>query len=276
MYKNLAQNMRLILITIGILSSSAAFSQQLAESEIFFKPADESNVSIFLVLKKLPDQYFLFTIPEIFTGKNLGKGLFNGDLKPWSINGNYGTRSVKNSKYSYTVELKLNEIENEYWLAWTIKFKNKSKASLHDLAAFNCLTMDRAPHFKDTTMSRTWAKDQFDKPILLKNIQKTSGGGRRTMQFYPVIGGIDLAESPWINGWDVNATTRLSGNSVWLESVDGNWKIETIVDGQPAFFFNNWEADHGCIHSSPLLAKELKPGEMATASGRFRFFKLKN
>ena len=275
MYKELQQNMMLILITICIFSSISGFSQKVVEPQISFKPADESNISIFIVLKELPNQYFLFTVPEIFTGKNLGKGLFNGDLKPWSINGNYGTRSVKNSKYSYTVELRLNEKENEYWLAWTIKFKNKSNLSLFDLAAFNCLTMDRALLFKDTTMSRTWAKDQFDKPILLKNIQKTSGNGRRTMQFYPVIGGIDLAESPWINGWKVNATTMLSGNSVWLESIDGNWKIETIVDGQPAFFFNNWEADHGCIHSSPLLAKELKQGETATASGKFRFFKRK-
>ena len=268
--------MRTTLITICIFICSSVFSQQIIEPEISFKPADESHISIFIVLKELPDQYFLFTMPEIFTGKNLGKGLFNGDLIPWDIDGNYGTRSVRNSKYSYTVDLVLNQKENEYWLGWTIKFKNKSKVSLYDLAAFNCLTMDRALLFKDTSMSRTWAKNQFAVPILIKNIKKTSGGGRRTMQFYPVSGGIDLTQSPWINGWNVNATTMLSGNSVWLESIDGNWKIETIVDGQPAFFFNNWESDHGCIHSSPLLAKELKPGETAVAKGRFRFFKLKN
>lgn len=215
-------------------------------------------------------------MPEIFTGKNLGTGLFNADLKPWNINKNYGTRGVKNSKYSYKVKLLLNQKDNEYWLGWTIKFKNKSKVSLYDLAAFNCLTMDRAALFKDTAMNRTWSKDKFNKPILLKNIEKTSGEWRRTMQFYPVIGGIDLAKSPWINGWNVNATTMLSGNSVWLNSVDGNWKIETIIDGQPAFFFNNWEPDHGCIHSSPLLAKELKPGETAVAKGRFRFLKLRD
>ena len=116
--------MRTTLITICIFICSSVFSQQIIEPEISFKPADESHISIFIVLKELPDQYFLFTMPEIFTGKNLGKGLFNGDLIPWDIDGNYGTRSVRNSKYSYTVDLVLNQKENEYWLGWTIKFKN--------------------------------------------------------------------------------------------------------------------------------------------------------
>lgn len=264
---------RMLLLLVGIFTTS--FLPVFSQSPIAFKPADESNVSIFLILEELPNQYFLFTMPEIFTARNLRQGLFNSDLKPWLIRGNSGIRSVKNAKYSYAVELTLDHKGNEYWMAWTIKFKNKSKTSLHDLAAFNCLTMDRAPLFKDTTMSRTWAKDQSGKPIIFNSIKKTVGDGRRTMQFYPVVGGIDLPNSPWISGWNVIAPTILSGNSVWLDSIDGNWKIETIVDGQPAYFFNNWEHDHGCIHSSPLLAKELLPGQTATASGKFRFSKLK-
>lgn len=262
-----------MLISIAILSNSSALSQQVIKPEIAFTPADRSNISIFITLKQLPNEYFLFTMPEIFTGKNLDQGLFNADLKPWFINGDYATRKVKNELYRYSVELMLNKKQNEYWLTWIIKFKNNSKYSLQDLAAFNCLTMDRAPLFKDTTMSRTWVKDESGKITLLKDIRKVKGEGRRTMQFYPVLGGIDLEKSPWIKGWNVISPAMLSGNSVWLESIDGRWKIETVVDGQPAFFFNNWEPDHGCIHSSPLLAKELKPGETAVSSGRFRFTK---
>ncbi len=270
---NLLSKKIIWLTVIVLFFTLPVLSQQVTKPGIAFKPADDSNVSIFIVLDELPEQYFLFTMPEIFTGKNLSEGLFNSDLKPWNIDGNYGTRTVKNAKYKYTVELVLNKLKNEFWLAWTIKFTNKSKNSLQDLAAFNCLTMDRAPLFKDTGMYRTWVKNEKGDTVLLKNVQKTTGNGRRTMQFYPVVGGITLAESPWVNGWNVNSPALLSGNSVWLQSADGNWKIETIVDGQPAFFFNNWEPDHGCIHSSPLLAKELKPSETATVGGRFRFIK---
>lgn len=265
----------MLIIWMGISGISLKLSaQNEIDRPISFQPADDSNISIFLVLKNLPEQYFLFTVPEIFTGQNLKSGLFNGDLKPWRIKGNYGTRSVRNAKYAYTVALYLGHKGAEHWMEWKIIFKNKSKESLHDLAAFNCLTMDRAPLFKDTEMLRTWANDQSGNPVLLQNIKKTSGDKRRTMQFYPVSEGIDLAKSPWISGWNVNNNTLLSGKSVWLKSVDGTWKAETSVDGQPAFFFNNWEPDHGCIHSSPLLAKEVKPGETVTASGKFKFTKL--
>ncbi|RZK60770.1 MAG: hypothetical protein EOO91_00200 [Pedobacter sp.] len=273
-YKKISTRKLLCIFATFILWTSA-FSQQKIEPLIAFKPADESNISIFIVLKELPGQYFLFTVPEIFTGKNLEKGLFNADLKPWTIKGNHGSRKVKNSKYGYSVDLDLTEHAREYWLTWKIKFTNKSKTPLFDLAAFNCLTMDRAPLFKDISMERTWAKNEFDQTISLASVEKTAGNGRRTMQFYPVIGGINLAESPWIVNWNVNANTMLSGKSVWLESKDSSWKIETTVDGQPAFFFNNWEHDHGCIHSAPLVAKELKPGQTATTTGKFKFSKLK-
>ncbi|MFC3562641.1 hypothetical protein [Pedobacter jamesrossensis] len=267
---------KLLCIFAIVIISTSVFSQKKAENLIAFEPADKSNISIFIVLKELPGQRFLFTVPEIFTGKNLEKGLFNGDLKPWTIKENQGHRAVKNSKYGYSVNLYLTERSNEYWLTWNIKFTNKSNITLLDLAAFNCLTMDRAPLFKDISMERTWVKDEFDQTISLSSIEKTAGNGRRTMQFYPVIGGIKLAESPWIANWNVNANTILSGKSVWLESIDKSWKIETIVDGQPAFFFNNWEQDHGCIHSAPLIARELKPGQTMEATGSFRFIKIKN
>ena len=134
--------------------------------------------------------------------------------------------------------------------------------------------MDRAPLFKDTGMVRTWVKDETGKTTLLSTIQKTQGPNRRTMQFYSAAGGIaDVTKSNWINTWIILSPTTLSGNSVWLQSKDGNWKIETKVNERVAYFFNNWEAEHGCIHASPLLARELKSGKTAVASGSFIFTK---
>ena len=55
--------------------------------------ADKSDVSVFIILKNLPKQRFLFTVPEIFTGVGLKEGLFNSDRQPWHLNGNYAVFS---------------------------------------------------------------------------------------------------------------------------------------------------------------------------------------
>jgi hypothetical protein len=49
-----------------IIFSISALSQSKWQKDIDFQPADDSNVSIFIVLKDLLKQYFLFTVPEIF------------------------------------------------------------------------------------------------------------------------------------------------------------------------------------------------------------------
>ncbi len=261
------------LLLATCLFNTEAFTQKKAKPGIAFKAADKSRVSVFIVLKDLPKQRFLFTVPEIFTGRNLKEGLFISDLQPWHIKENKAKRGRKNNLYGYEISLELHENETALWLDWIIRFENNSSASLFDLAAFNCLTMNYAPLFQDTAMSRSWANNQSGKTILLQDVKKTKGNGRRTMQFYPVIGGIDLANSNWINNWNVTSPDTLSGNKMWLESADGKWKIETVVNGQTAYFFNNWEGDHGCIHASPLFAKEIKAGEKTTASGSFTFIR---
>ena len=259
-------------LLISTFLNATAFAQKKIPDGISLLPADKSNVSIFIVLKDLPDQYFLFTIPEIFTGQSLKEGLFNADHTPWKINKHGAKRKLKTDKYQYQVKLKLLHTRNIYVVDWKITFTNNSTETLYDLAAFNCLTMDRAPIFKDTGMVRTWVKDQTGKTTSLSTIQKTQGPHQRTMQFYSAAGGItDLTKSNWINTWNVLSPATLSGNSVWIYSKDENWKIETRVNEQAAYFFNNWEADHGCIHASPLLARELKAGKTAVASGSFIF-----
>lgn len=258
----------------SIFLTQYSFCQKDTTQGIAFLAADQSNVSVFIVLKNLPKQRFLFTVPEIFTSVDLKEGLFNSDRHPWQIKGNCAERQAENGLYAYHILLQLHEEGNAFWAEWKITFENHSTQSLYDLAAFNCLTMNYGDYFKDTAMTRTYVKDQFGKPVSIKNIPKTQGDGRRTMQFYPAVDGIkDLTKSTWPNGWGVIAPTLLNGNSMWVESTDATWKIETIVNGQVAYFFNNWEADHGCIHASPLLATNLKPGETSTVTGSFRFTK---
>lgn len=262
-----------ILITKGAVSG---FSQTEKKLDIAFQPADNSNVSIFIVLKDLPGQYFLFTVPEIFLAENFEKGIFNADLTPWRIKGNTAFRKVRKNQLTYWVNMSLHQKNNIYWLEWTINFQNKSKDTIRNLSAFNCLSMNYAPLFKDTSLTRTWVENPDGKTVSLKSVQKTTGEGRRTMQFYPSVNGIkDLSTIPWLRDWQVISPQKLGGNKMWLYSKDNRWQIETLTDGkgQPAFFFNNWEGDHGCIHSSPLIAETLGPGKTATASGKFKFIK---
>ena len=147
---------------------------------------------------------------------------------------------------------------------------------MYDVAAFNCWTMNFAPLFKDTKMERSWVYDLNGNKKSLKDVAKTQGPGRRTMQFYPAAGGIaDLSKSGWIQQWDVASPETLAVKKISIVSTDGRWVFENWVNGKVAYFFNNWEEDHGCFHASPLMAKELKPGASAHASGNFKFTMLK-
>jgi hypothetical protein len=271
--------LKLISMTgLCIIFSISALSQSTSQKNIAFQPADDSNVSVFIVLKDLPKQYFLFTVPEIFMAENFEQGMFNGDLVPWTIKGNQAYRKVEKFDLSYWVNLSLHHENNISWMDWTIHFQNGSKDTVRNLSAFNCLTMDRAPLFKDTAMNRTWVKDADGKTTILSKITKTTGNGRRTMQFYHSVKGIeDLSTIPWLRDWGVISPQKLSGNKMWVNSIDGKWQIETLTEGdrQPAFFFNNWEPDHGCIHASPLISEELLPGETTSVRGKFRFIKLR-
>ncbi len=271
---------KLLIITVLINHfSSVAFSQtkQNEKLDIAFESADDSDVSIFIVLKDLPEQKFLFTVPEIFMAENFKDGIFNAELTPWRFKDNTIFRKGRGNRLAYRVDMSAHQDKNVYWINWTINFQNKSKDTIRNLSAFNCLTMHHAPLFKDTAMLHTWAKDANGDTISVKSIQKTTGNGRRTMQFYPSANGIkDLSTIPWLRDWQVISPQTLSGNSLWLYSPDQRWKIETMTEGkgQPAFFFNNFEHDHGCIHSSPLVAQKLVPGEKTTVSGRFIFTKM--
>ena len=106
--------------------------------------------------------------------------------------------------------------------------------------------------------------------VILNEVAKTRGEGKRNMQFYPAEGGIELERNERIPRYDVTSPQSLSGDRIAVDSTDGRWRLENVVDGTVAFFFNNWEPDHGCVHAAPLLGT-VEPGEFAEASGRVTF-----
>ena len=161
----------------------------------------------------------------------------------------------------YSGEINLLDLHEKLFLLITPE-------SLCDLAAFNCWTMNFAPLFEDTIMERTIVNDAAGNKIVLKDVERVQGEGRRNMQFYPALCGIaNLKQSLWISQWAVISGQHLSGKEISVVSKDAQWLFENTVDGTVAYFFNNWEGDHGCVHASPLLATMLMPGESAKASG---------
>lgn len=84
-------------------------------------------------------------------------------------------------------------------------------------------------------------------------------GGCRNMQFYPKADGIkDLSLSRWISHWDVISNDILMGKEIILISLKGDWKITGKVNSRVAYF---------CIHTAPLIAYDLLPGQTAKARG---------
>ena len=92
-------NLWFLILIVGV--SKSTLSQE--KLGIAFLPADESYVSIFIVLDELPEQYFLFTVPEIITSKNFKQGMFNADRKPW--NRTRTSRMVVNFRENYFVRI---------------------------------------------------------------------------------------------------------------------------------------------------------------------------
>lgn len=235
----------------------------------------EGRVGVLVNFSNMPKERFVLEIPEIFMLQKLKDGLSNYSNQQWNFTKEGGNMELTEGKYHYSINLKKQLLKNSEGLAWNIAVTNNSDSSLYDLAAFNCWTMNTSPLFKDTKMERTFVKDAEGRQIALKDVKKTQGGGRRTMQFYPAKNGIDLSKSAWLNRWMVTGPQTLSGNEISVMAKDGSYLFENVVNGDVAFFFNNWEEDHGCIHASPIIARELNPGKTASTSGVFKFTKVK-
>lgn len=230
------------------------------------------RAAIAIHISEMPDQKFVLEIPEVFTLREVNGDLYNYAKQNWKYDSKGAELNFEDKKFQYSIKLKIISTKKSVGLNWDISCKNNLGSTMYDVAAFNCWTMNFAPLFKDTKMERTWIYDIDGKKKSIKEVAKTQGPGRRTMQFYPAVGGVeDLSKTGWIQMWDVTSTETLSVKKVSIISTDGRWVFENWVDGKVAYFFNNWEEDHGCLHASPLLARELKPGESAHASGTFKF-----
>ncbi len=219
-------------------------------------------------LQAIPDQAFMLVFPEWFTSNEIGV------WAPFEWNKAATARSWIKDQYSATLTFRFAQSCEKLELKWECEFRNGADKALTDLAAFNCLALNWAPLFKDLAMERTWGTDQNGSSVLLKDVAKTQGQGKRTMQFYPATDGIDLEHTEKIADFGVISTACLSGDRIGVESKDGRWLVETIVEGPVAYFFNNWEANHGCIHAAPLFGT-VEPGESSIATGRIVFTRLK-
>ena len=147
---------------------------------------------------------------------------------------------------------------------WQMSFQNNSPEILEEVAAFNCFSLDKAPLFRDLDMVRTKVRSANGDWVALNSVPKVPGP--RTIQFYAVNGGISQAEHPWLRDFKLTSEIVLSGDRITVESTDGKWLLENIVDGPVAFFFNNWEPRAGCIHVAPLYGS-VAPGEVVTTQG---------
>jgi hypothetical protein len=215
-------------------------------------------------LDELPDQEFMLIFPEWFACREMSTGA------PMQWSDFPLTRSWEDGPYSATLTFRPEESGHQIHLKWECTFTNGSDRALTDLCAFNCLNLNWAPLFQDLAMERTRVTDGGGAGVILREVPKTQGEGKRTMQFYPASGGVELEHNERIPRYGVTSSACLSGDRIAVDSRDGRWRLESAVDGRVAFFFNNWEADHGCVHAAPLLGT-LRPGESAAASGQVTF-----
>lgn len=234
----------------------------------------QGRVGLAITISDLPGQRFVLEIPEVFTLRDLKTGLFNYSNQRWTYDHKNAEMKYEDNQYKYVIRLTVESAKKATSVKWTMAFENKTDKSLYDVVAFNCWTMNTAPLFKDLTMERTFVTDASGKRTALKEVNKIQGDGRRLMQFYGAVNGIDLSQSPWVSQWSVISGQTLSGRKISVVSTDGKWIFENKVNGKVAYFFNNWEDDHGCVHASPLLAAELKPGKIVEAAGLFKFTRL--
>lgn len=267
-------NKKVLLISF-VLFHFGVFAQR--TPKIHLATTDDARVAIAITIDEIPGQQFIFTIPEVYTLKGFeggpgGLGSFSG--QKWNITPDGASVYLEDKNYKYSIILDLKEQAKKYSVNWKIKFHNNSDHTLYDLSAFNCVSMKAAPLFKDDAMDRTWVHDLQGNKKWIKDVEKTQSPKRRTMQFYPAVGGVkDLSKLEWINQWDVNSTEMLSGKTVSIISKDATWVVNTKVDGKVAYFFNNFEKTHGCIHAAPLLSARLKPGKTAVSTGSINFIR---
>lgn len=263
--------MRRAILVTGLLLVSAATRALAAEPAA---PAIEWHSTdqwkglgpICFRLAELPGESFMLVFPEWITTREMN---WHVDTQ-WTTAIDSAEGKWRDGDYSLALRLKYEREATGGTLRWEYDFQNGSSAKLTDVAAFNCFDLVAAPNFKDLTMVRSWVGAAEADKTWLVAVPKTKGP--RTLQFYPARGGMELAGFPRFEQYQATAKTQLSGDRIGVVSRDGRWRIENIVEGPVAYFFNNWEPDHGCIHAAPLMG-EVAAGKSATAKGRMVFIR---
>ncbi len=215
-------------------------------------------------LAQFPGESFLLMFPENITAREM-----SWRAKPvWKTGTARADATWTKGPYSYTLQITWRETKQGPVLDWEYRFENKSSAALTDVSAFNCFLLAGAPTFFNRALDRTWVSQGEGEKIWLSRVKKTNGP--RPMQFYPAKSGIRLDSPEHFAHHGVTSPAELTGDRIGVVSTDGRWKVESVVDGPVAYFFNNSEPDHGCIHAAPLLGS-IAPGQAATAKGRIVF-----
>jgi hypothetical protein len=235
----------------------------------------ESPMSIKWTVDFLPGEVFRMCYPENFDAAAGPKTHF---LAHWRKDLTFDWQFATDRAEAHgsdpigKMHLVLTADENELALLWSMSFENVSGELLEKVSAFNCLNLCNTPLFRDLPLERTRVRNQNGSWVALQNVPKMLGTDT-DKQYYPCVGGIDLKvrmASSQTTGWGI-APAVLSGDRIVVDSVDGKWTLESVVDGQVAYFFTNWEAtDAGCIHAAPLFG-DVPPGGEAIARGRIQF-----
>ena len=272
---NLKRNISILSVLLIIPFLSIGQNHKNSSGVLLDTTITDGRPGIAITYDKLPAQRFVLEIPEIYTLRGHSGGLLGYKTQDWKFSDKGADMEYEDNEFKYSIQLKIVESKNSMGIKWTIDFKNLSDSTLYDLSAFNCWSMNWAPLFKDLEMDRTFVENSSGNKIPLKQVHRNQGEGIRTMQFYPAVGGVpDLSNNLWIDQWKVISNQKLSGNEISVVSTDSKWVFENKVNGKVAYFFNNWEHDHGCVHASPLLASSLAPGKKAKAKGVFLFKKV--
>ena len=218
-------------------------------------------------LNELPGQSFLLIFPEWLTSRQQ-----SWHVRPtWKREGSCATAEWTTEEVRLQLTLKFSRRRNIRELAWACSVRNLTEAALDDVSIFNCFNLVDAPLFQDLTMERTWVGDGAEHRVSLAEVARVQAP--RTIQFYPARGGLTLPKFERFSRYRANSPQELRGDRIGVVSRDGKWAVESVVAGQVAYFFNNWEADHGCVHAAPLLGK-IAVGKQATATGRLVFRQL--
>ncbi|MBA4388848.1 MAG: hypothetical protein C0404_12770 [Verrucomicrobia bacterium] len=238
----------------------------------------ESPMSIKWSADFLPGQVFRMCYPENFSVagglKDSRRHFMVHCRKDLTFNWEFGDdhAEASGSDPIGKVHLVLNADVAGRSLRWSMSFRNSTDTVLAKVSAFNCLNLANAPLFRDLELQRTRTRGADGNWVTLRDVPKELRADT-SMQCYPTAGGIDMVNhlaGSKSHGWGV-ARAVLSGDRIVVDSVDGRWMLESIVDGQVAYFFTNWAADDaGCIHAAPLFG-DVGPGEEVSVGGRIRF-----